>query len=282
MKQPVLKDHQELLPDRGVYDKRNWLNDKTGREWRFATKSVVPREFDEHVIADLRVKYPQILPTELAKNLIETFTKGGNTILDPFAGFGNFLFAASQAKTASSQTTSEKYRDITGIWYSKTMNEAYIRRYKTVSGGGEQKFFTGKISDYAAANPDSKFDFIITEIPIVKEQGNDDLAIESFIGKDNSVDIERWQQVLSKKLSTAWNLLELNHYMALIVPLDWFWQKMANKISNFIDLSYIIIKATETCNAVLKSEISWFKDPNPGDFTSEVRKKILVFRKEKE
>ena len=38
-----LKSYQEDRQERGVYDKRNPLNDLTGKEWLFSTKTVLPK-----------------------------------------------------------------------------------------------------------------------------------------------------------------------------------------------------------------------------------------------
>ncbi len=96
---PSLKAHQVSMGDRGVYDQRNRLNDLTGREWVFSTRSVwpvktYPRDTYRH---DLRVQHGGMKPPEFCADLIRIFTKAGQSVLDPFAGVGGSLLGAAIA-----------------------------------------------------------------------------------------------------------------------------------------------------------------------------------------
>ncbi|MHA2296348.1 MAG: hypothetical protein ACXAEU_11985 [Candidatus Hodarchaeales archaeon] len=272
----VLKDHQEFIPGRGVYDKRNDLNDKTGKEWRFATKSVIPREFN-----CVLGKNKYAIPTELSRNLVETFTKGGDKVIDPFVGYGNFLIACSLAKTTSSRSKQEKSRIAIGIGQSTFLKDMYLKITTDYPEIDPQEYFIGSISEFVKNyHYEEEFDLLICEIPIVKEQGNDDLNMENFQRNNGQFDIVSWGGGLTSKLKVIWPLLKKKRYMILVVPLDWFWYGIGKKQLYYYDLAYTVIRSAESCGAVLKSEITWFKDKSPGNFTAEVRKKILVFRKE--
>ncbi|MFW9991233.1 MAG: hypothetical protein ACFFD4_04160 [Candidatus Odinarchaeota archaeon] len=275
-----LKEHQELIPGRGVYDKRNDLNDKTGKEWRFATKSVIPYDFEETVFSNILINYPHILPTELAKNLVETFTKGDAVLLDPFAGLGSFLIAASLARTSNKAGATEIGRRARGIGQSVEMREIYLNLCKEKPEIGKQDYFLGTVEEFAQKNPSLEFDLIISEIPITKIQGTEDLAIEHFRTNGEVFDFKAWNKTLTSKLQTIWPFLRKTRYIVLIVPLDWFWHGIGKSQQNYYDLAYEVIKAAETSGAVFKSEISWFNELNSAKFSVELKKKILVFRKE--
>lgn len=87
------------MGDRGVYDTRNRLNDLTGREWVFSTRSVWPvRTYPRNTFRhDLRSQHGGMKPPEFCADLIKVFTKAGEKVLDPFAGVGGTLLGATVA-----------------------------------------------------------------------------------------------------------------------------------------------------------------------------------------
>ena len=126
--------------ERGIYDKRNRLNDLTGKEWVYHTNSMEPIISTEQEIElykfimkvwetkystrgkegfshKLRSRHPSPKPPQLMKKLIEFFTKENSWILDPFMGVGGTLIGASLIN-----------RNAVGIDLSKE----YIEIYKQV------------------------------------------------------------------------------------------------------------------------------------------------------
>jgi len=65
--------------------KENLLNDYSGSEWAQASKSVF--KFDG-TIAKKRKKHGAAFPFSLAKHVIETYSKEGDLVFDPFLGVG--------------------------------------------------------------------------------------------------------------------------------------------------------------------------------------------------
>ncbi len=90
-----LADHQQYVEGRGIYDERNRVNDLTGKEWKYATKSVIPEGYPPAVQHDLRSDHGGQKPPRLCADLIGRFSKAGDTVLDPFAGVGGTLLGAS-------------------------------------------------------------------------------------------------------------------------------------------------------------------------------------------
>lgn len=74
------------MGDRGVYDKRNTLNDLTGKEWVFFTNSVWITGYSPTAKENVGLKYRKIHPSPkppaLMKDIIEFFTKADGKILD--------------------------------------------------------------------------------------------------------------------------------------------------------------------------------------------------------
>lgn len=90
MKRP--RKPKELEGKPGKYDKRNTLNDLTGKEWLLLTKSFWTSE----ALPEDRTAYTHPAPFLVGdvSRLISMFTKSGMRVLDPFAGSGSALVAA--------------------------------------------------------------------------------------------------------------------------------------------------------------------------------------------
>ncbi|HVP17574.1 MAG TPA: DNA methyltransferase [Spirochaetia bacterium] len=82
---------------RGFYSERNRVNDLTGREWVFWTRSVITKPYPPDTQHALRSRHGGQKPPRLCADLIRAFTKSGETILDPFMGVGGALLGASLA-----------------------------------------------------------------------------------------------------------------------------------------------------------------------------------------
>jgi DNA modification methylase len=77
----------------GRYDPRNKINDLTGRDWLLLTRSFW---FTEPTVEDkAALKHPAPFLIADVERLIKLFTKRGMTVLDPFAGSGTALVAAT-------------------------------------------------------------------------------------------------------------------------------------------------------------------------------------------
>lgn len=78
----------------GRYDKRNTLNDLTGREWLLLTASFW---FSEPTVEDKEAYvHPAPFVVRDIEKLVSLFTKKGMTVLDPFVGSGTTLLAANK------------------------------------------------------------------------------------------------------------------------------------------------------------------------------------------
>lgn len=89
-----LKDYQ-IQTERGVYDKRNKINNLTGKEWLFSTRSVKTKDYSywydyREILAQ---GYIDFMPIELASEIITTFSKSNSIIIDPICNFGSIGFA---------------------------------------------------------------------------------------------------------------------------------------------------------------------------------------------
>ena len=77
---------------------RNTLNELSGEEWLYFTKSVWTTAYPSELGHKLRKEHGANKPPRLMAKLIEFFTRSGDLVLDPFAGVGGTLLGAAIAR----------------------------------------------------------------------------------------------------------------------------------------------------------------------------------------
>jgi DNA modification methylase len=76
----------------------NQLNELTGEEWLYFTKSLLVTAYPSELGHALRRRHGATKPPRLMARLIEFFTRTGDLVLDPFAGVGGTLLGAAIAR----------------------------------------------------------------------------------------------------------------------------------------------------------------------------------------
>ncbi len=76
----------------------NQLNELTGEEWLYFTKSLLVTAYPSELGHAARRRHGANKPPRLMARLIEFFTKSGELVLDPFAGVGGTLLGAAIAR----------------------------------------------------------------------------------------------------------------------------------------------------------------------------------------
>ncbi len=89
---------EEPLTPRGAPHPANVLNDLSGEEWLYFTKSVWSTAYPSELGHARRKAHGANKPPRLMCRLIEFFTKTGELVLDPFAGVGGTLLGAAIAQ----------------------------------------------------------------------------------------------------------------------------------------------------------------------------------------
>lgn len=77
---------------------RNTLNELSGEEWLYFTKSVWTTAYPSELGHQLRKAHGANKPPRLMARLIEFFSRTGDLVLDPFAGVGGTLLGAAIAR----------------------------------------------------------------------------------------------------------------------------------------------------------------------------------------
>jgi len=164
--------------DRGIYDKRNKLNNLTGKEWVYRTNSIesvqgIEKDIElyKFIMKTLETKFstrgkegfshklrsihPSPKPPQLMKKLIEFFTKENNWILDPFMGVGGTLLGASLInRNAIGIDLSKNYIDT----YKEVCKREILKEQITIVGNSK------KIDKISQVNQ-RVFDLILTDPP---------------------------------------------------------------------------------------------------------------------
>jgi DNA modification methylase len=147
------------LGERGIYDKRNGLNELTGKEWIYFLNSVwitaYPPVAGKDTAFDLRKIHPTPKPPELMRDIILFFTKSGQNVLDMFTGVGGTLIGSSMTN-----------RNAVGI----ELNKKYVQAYKKVckvTGLKEQHIIHDDSRNMLAHKEvsNTEFDLILTDPP---------------------------------------------------------------------------------------------------------------------
>jgi DNA modification methylase len=76
----------------------NTLNELSGEEWLYFTKSVWGTAYPSELGHEVRKRHGANKPPRLMARLIEFFTTSGELVLDPFAGVGGTLLGAAIAR----------------------------------------------------------------------------------------------------------------------------------------------------------------------------------------
>ena len=141
---------------RGYYSESNRVNDLTGREWVFWTRSVITKPYPPNLQHALRSRHGGQKPPDLCADLLRAFTKEGQSVLDPFMGVGGVLLGASLAG-----------RNAVGV----DINPEWIEIYHEVCAREDlpvQETIGGDALEVLAGLAGRSFDCILTDVPYWK------------------------------------------------------------------------------------------------------------------
>lgn len=277
---------------RGFFDTSNQLNDLTGKEWIFSTKSVIPKTFPPSFHLELRNKHGGQKPPELCEMLIKTFTKEGDAVLDPFAGVGGTLLGCHLANRVG-----------TGIEINRRWVEVYqeicklekIKPHRLIHGDSslilqdlqkESRFFDMILTDV----PYWKMDLVEKSKGTYKRVGEPSKGVFSERSKlsafsddlgEDAYDKKYWIDLLTRVFMLGHGLLKDNGYCCIFIG------NMYNG-GEYHLLTADVAEILKRSGFVLKGEIIWYDVSkklhlygiNYSWIPSIVHQFILVFRKE--
>lgn len=261
-----------------IYSEKNSLNDLTGSEWKFGTKSVISKPYPINMQHKLRSEHGGQKPPELCADIIKMFTKKDMKVLDPFMGVGGTLLGASLIG-----------RRACGI----DLNQRWIDIYRNVNQLEnliEQETECGDSLIILDKYDDESFDFILTDVPywnmdVLKKTRNKDIKqskLNNFENKTEEQSKNEWLDLMKKILGKSVLKLKKGKYMAVFIG-DMY------RNSQYYCLSgELASKLSEIDGLTMKANIVWL-DPSkslhvfgyPAAFVpSMIHQNILIFRRD--
>ncbi len=271
-KERVSKDEDK----RGKYALNNKLNDLTGREWKFATRSVISKVYPINMQHKLRRQHGGQKPPELCADLIKTFSKKGEFVLDPLTGVGGTLLGATLAgRRAIGFEINQKWVDI----YYKVCELEKLQPQTMIRG--DCKILMEEI-------PENSVDFILTDVPywnmdkVTKTRSK--RAAVSHLSAFNyqlSQSEEKWLEEMRTIFKKCQRVLRCKCYLAIFIG-DMYRGKRYHM------LGADLVHAIENEHLILKANLIWYDVSKslhvygyPSAFIpSMIHQNILVFRKE--
>lgn len=260
------------------YDKRNKLNDLTGSEWQFWTRTVISKIYPSNLQHKLRSQHGGQKPPQLCEDLIKIFTKKGQTILDPMAGVGGSLLGAALCdRKAIGIEINKKWVDI----YEQVCDLEHLQKFPVIVGDANKELKKMK--------PNS-IDFVITDVPYwimdkLTKTRSSASSRESKLSKFNDKNLQtkkEWLQEMKSIFKKTLPVLKKNGYMAVFIG-DMYRGKEYHLLSG--ELAKTI---SEITGFILKSDIIWHDDSKMlhiygypfAYIPSLIHQHILIFRKE--
>ena len=271
----------------GFYSKRNRLNNLTGKEWVYWTKSVIDKQYPPSMHHKLRSQHGGQKPPELCRDLIKLFTKNDQTLLDPFAGVGGSLLGATLCN-----------RSATGI----ELETKYVDIYREVCRREGLEEQTMICADSCVAldsfiQQGQQFDFILTDVPYwnmdsvprstgkykrVGEKAREPRHTKLKPFRDNLFTSKQdWLHKLGIVFKKTIELLKINHYLVVFIG-DMYNNGRYHFLS--ADLANMLVGL----NLAMKANLIWHdmsKSLHVYGYLYEyipsmIHQNILVFRKE--
>jgi DNA modification methylase len=152
----------------------NALNELTGEEWLYFTKSLWTTAYPSELGHPARKAHGANKPPRLMARLIEFFTKPGELVLDPFAGVGGTLLGAAMCRSPRRALGFEIDQRWANVYDSVVRDSAgaLLADLGTSDPGGERKFdatgsqlVVGDAVDLLAGVETASVDFVATDPP---------------------------------------------------------------------------------------------------------------------
>jgi DNA modification methylase len=263
--------------DRGIYSENNRLNDLTGKEWKFWTRSVISKQYPLNLQFKIRRQHGGQKPPQLCADLIQIFTKKGELVFDPLMGVGGTLLGASLCGRAA-------------IGFE--LNPKWIEVYKQVCALEkikEQKTAVGDSKLLLQDMQPNSIDFILTDVPYWNidklEQTRSKRASKTHLKPFNGSVMqskERWSEEMKMIFVGCHRVLKPHRYMAVFIG-DIYRAGRYHMLS-----AELAQKIGEIQGFTLKANLVWYDVSKslhvygyPFSFVpSMIHQNILIFQKE--
>jgi DNA modification methylase len=240
---------------------KNMLNELTGAEWLYFTKSLLTTTYPSAYGHELRKAHGANKPPQLMSQIIEFFTKPGGRVLDPFAGVGGTLIGASICK---------KPREAVGIEISQKWVDIYLRIIAESNGTLlPQQMLCGDCLTLMEMQESASFDLIATDPPYnihfeqtmsngryakmhVNRRTDYDMRSSDPADLANLADYEQYLDAMEQVFASCYRLLKAGKYMVVIV-------RNAYQHGEYIFTHVDLARRAQKYGFVPKGEIIWYQ-----------------------
>jgi DNA modification methylase len=240
---------------------RNALNELTGAEWLYFTKSIITTAYPSAYGHDLRKAHGANKPPQLMCQLIEFFTKPGGIVLDPFAGVGGTLIGASICK---------KLRHAVGIEINKKWIDIYHQVIAESNGTLlPQELLHGDCLQKMSLLEPAYFDFIVTDPPYnihfeqtmsngryaeahINRRTDYDMRSDDVADLANQQSYAAYLDAMEQVFAACYTLLKPQKYMAVIV-------RNAYQHGEYIFTHVDLARRARLHGFIPKGEIIWYQ-----------------------
>lgn len=248
---------------KGTVHPQNTLNELTGAEWLYFTKTLLTTSYSRKYGHEIRKIHGANKPPELMKYLIEFFTKGNDRVLDPFAGVGGTLLGAAIATPP---------RECIGIEINPKWIDVYNQVIETCKSEGDNlhkyELIQGDSLEILKTFDDGYFQFIATDPPynlhLAKTMCNG--QYKNFANRKTDYDMhsedprdlanlssyEDYLNTMECILGQCFRVLEYQKYMAIII-------RNAYQDGEYIFTHADIAKRAKRAGFIAKGEIIWYE-----------------------
>ena len=261
-----------------IYSSKNKLNDLTGSEWKFSTKSVINKSYPINMQHKLRSQHGGQKPPQLCEDLIKIFTKKGMTVLDPFMGVGGTLLGASLCgRKAIGIDITEKWIDI-----YKKVSELEKLDIQTTYCGDSFKVLN-KVNDESV-------DFILTDVPYwnmdalekTRNKAIKQSKLNNFENNSKGQSKKEWLNDMKKIIAKSSRKLKKGKYIAVFIG-DMYRDSEYHCLSG-----ELAMKLSEINGLTMKANLIWEDNSKslhvfgyPAAFVpSMIHQNILIFRRD--
>ena len=271
-------EKQEGAMGSNIYSEKNKLNDLTGSEWKYSTKSVINKAYPINMQHKLRSQHGGQKPPQLCEDLIKIFTKKGMTVLDPFMGVGGTLLGASLCG-----------RKAIGI----DITEKWIDIYKEVSVLEKLEIQTTYCGDsFKVLNKiaDESVDFILTDVPYwnmdelekTRNKTVKQSKLNNFENKEIGQSKKDWLRDMKRIIGKSVKKLKKGKYLAVFIG-DMYRDSEYHCLSGELAL-----KLSEIEGLTMKANLIWEDNSKslhvfgyPAAYVpSMIHQNILIFRRD--
>jgi DNA modification methylase len=240
---------------------RNTLNELSGEEWLYFTKSVITTTYPSEYGHKLRKAHGANKPPQLMRSLVEFFTRADGRVLDPFAGVGGTLIGAALC---------EPPRECVGV----EINPRWIEVYNEVVAQSEGaikgcELIQGDCLELLEQMDEASFDFVATDPPYnvhFERTMCDGRYDEAFANRRTDYDMrsddtrdlanldgyDSYLDAMERVFAACFRVLKPKRYMAVIV-------RNAYQNGEYIFSHADLARRAKSAGFVPKGEKVWYQ-----------------------